>query len=355
MRVTVVGASGNLGTGLLRRLRADGHAVVGVARRVPTTTPPAPYDVVGRWESVDVGSSGPDEPVVARLADAMRGSDAVVHLAWQIQPSHDRERLRRTNVDGTRRVALAAARAGVPSLVAVSSVGVYSPAYDDAPRDEDWPTGGVATSSYSVDKVAEEAVLDEVEGAYPDLAVARVRPALVFQRAAASGIERYFLGAVVPGGLVARGLPVLPWPAGVRVQAVHADDVASGLVAAVGRRGAFNLAAPDVLDAHAVADVLGARAVVPVPVHVVRSAVTAAWRVRGLHLSPGWVDLAASVPVLDTTRARTELGWEPRHSSRAALEELLGGLVDGAGTASPPMRPRARARRSLLGGQASDR
>lgn len=354
MRVTVTGASGNVGTAVLRILRAAGHDVVGVARRVPDRTPPPPYDAA-RWVRLDLGTPGPDEPVVARLATAARGSDAVLHLAWQIQPSHDRDRLRRTNVDGSRRVAEATVRAGVPALVVASSVGTYSPVDDDVPRAEDWSTEGVPSSSYSVDKVAQERVLDAIEMRHPELRVARIRAALVFQRAAASGIERYFLGDLVPGGLVARGLPVLPWPAGVRAQAVHADDVAAAYLAAIGHRGAFNVAAPGVLDARTVADVLGARGVVTVPVPLVRAAVATAWRARGVHVSPGWVDLAAGVPLMDATRAREELGWRPTRTAPEALGGLLAGLVAGAGTASPPMRPRRYARRSLVGGQASDR
>jgi len=224
MRVVVVGGSGNVGTALLRRLASDETvtSVAAVARRVPSGTPPPPYDIAS-WTGVDVGQAGPDEDVVVRLARAFAGADAVVHLAWAIQPSHDRRRLADTNVLGTRRVLAAALRARVPHVVVASSVGAYSPAPDDVPRSEGWPTEGVPTSDYSVDKAAQERLLDEVVDAHPDLAVARIRPALVFQRAAGHEIRRYFLGAFVPARTLGDTLPFLPWPAGFRLQAVHAE------------------------------------------------------------------------------------------------------------------------------------
>ncbi len=288
-----------------------------------------------------------------RLEAAFRGADAVVHLAWQIQPSHDRDRLRRTNVEGTRRVLEAADAAGVPHVVAASSVGAYRPVEDDEPRDESWPVDAEPRrSAYSVDKAATEELLD----AWSDrLAVARLRPALVFQRAAASAIERYFLGPALPARVLRLPLPVLPWPSGVRVQAVHADDVAAAVRAVLARRatGPFNLAADDVLRRDDVARVLSARRTVDVPLPVVRGALSAAWRLRAAHLSPGWLDLAAGVPVLDTARAREVLGWVPARSAVQSLAELVDGMVDGAGTASPVLRPRRRARPSVVGGQAS--
>ena len=52
--------------------------------------------------------------------------------------------------------------------------------------------------------------------------------------------------------------------------------------------------------------------------------------------------MALGVPIMDTTRAREELGWEPRHDGGEALLELLGGMADGDGA-----RDAAAARRRL--------
>jgi UDP-glucose 4-epimerase len=45
------------------------------------------------------------------------------------------------------------------------------------------------------------------------------------------------------------------------------------------------------------------------------------------------------VPLLDVSRAREELGWEPRHRADDALLELLEGLREGAGGADAAPRP----------------
>ena len=358
MRVVVVGASGNVGTALLRALRDEGTVtgVVGIARRVPTTVPPAPYDIA-RWAQVDLGAQGPDGPVVDQLVHAFIGADAVVLLSWALQPTHQRDVRRRTNVDGARRAIQAVVQAGVPHLVVASSVGAYSPADDDVPHGEDWPTDGVRSSDYSVDKVAVERLLDEAQVLHPDLRIARVQPALIFQRGAGSAIERYFLGPALPAAALRWPLPVLPWPRGFRLQAVHADDVAQVYRAIVTGRyaGAFNVAAPDVLRGPEVASVVSRGRCLEVPVGAARAAVTVGWSLRAVAVSPGWVDLAQAVPLLDTARVRADLGWQPRWTAVEALADLVHGMAHGSGTASPPMRPRRRASRSLVGGQTSVR
>jgi nucleoside-diphosphate-sugar epimerase len=342
MHVVVIGASGNVGTALLRRLRDDETvtAITAVARRVPTRAVPAPYDTA-RWVARDVASDEPDEVVVARLASAFAGADAVVHLAWAIQPSHDRRYLARVNVDGTRRVVEAVARAGVPHLVVASSVGAYSPAPDDVPRSEGWATHGVPSSSYSADKAAVERLLDDAEAAHPGLVIARVRPALVFQRSAGSEVARLFLGPLVPRFALGGRLPVLPWPAGLRLQAVHGDDVADAYREVVVRRakGAFNVAAPEVLGVQDLADVLSGGRYREVAPSLLRGAVSAAWHARAVAAGPGWLDMAMAAPLLDTTRAGRELDFRPRWTAQAAVQDVLAGIAERSGTASPPLRP----------------
>jgi nucleoside-diphosphate-sugar epimerase len=101
-------------------------------------------------------------------------------------------------------------------------------------------------------------------------------------------------------------------------------------------RGAFNVAAEPVLDARTLAEALHARAV-PVSARAARAAADASWRMRLQPSPPGWIDLALAVPLMDTTRARTELGWTPRYTATEALLELLGGLRDGADFPTPPL------------------
>src|SRR5215211_2505651 len=334
MRVVVVGASGNVGTSVLAALAADSdvESIVGIARREPRLEAPKT-----RWAAADVAS----DPLEPHFKDA----DAVIHLAWAIQPSRDQPTLRSINVEGSARVFEAVAAADVPVLVYASSVGAYSEGPKDRAVDETWPTGGTPTSFYARHKAAAERALDEIEAAHPELRVVRLRPALIFKREAASGIRRLFAGPLLPSPLVrASLLPLLPLPDGLRVQAVHADDVAEAyrLAATDERaRGAYNVAADPVLDAETLGRALGARPV-SVPVRAVRAAADLTWRLRLQPTPPGWLDMGMSVPVMDSGRIRRELGWSPRRSAEDALLELLEGIRERAGAPTPPLDPRAR-------------
>jgi len=312
-----------------------------MARRLPDRNAEPYRDA--EWAPVDLAADdSADVSVVDQLAQHFRGADAVVHLAWLLQPNRERDLLRRTNVDGTRRVAEAVVRAGVPHLVVSSSVGVYSPVDDDIPRREDWGTDGIPTSHYSVDKVAQQRVLDDLEARHPEVTVARLRPALIFQADAAQSVVRYFLGPLVPTQLLRHGrLPALLLPAGLRLQAVHADDVADAFrrVIVERARGAFNVAADDVLRGTDLARIVGHGRLVELPPAAVRAALTAAYDARVVRADPGWLDLAMTVPVLDTSRIRSELSWMPRRTTAEAVEDLLGGVAVGQGLGSAPLRP----------------
>lgn len=298
MRVLVTGGTGQLGTAVLRRLATDRGitCLSGLCRRPAPRR--APYAAV-RWHLADLAEAS-SEPV---LAQAMSTVDAVVHLAWQARPARDAERAWRTNVVGTRRVVEAAAAAGVGHLVYASSVGAYSRRGGAAPVDESWPARGIPTSRFSREKAAVEAWLDLREGEL-GLPVARIRPALTY--------PPYLLR--LPGGT---GQPVLPLPAGITVQAVHAEDLAGAVAAALRWRaiGPFNLAAEPLSDRQ-VATLTGARRLPPA---LLRAGLAAAYHARLAGTAPGWLDLAMGVPVLDASRARRELGWRPYRGTGEAL------------------------------------
>jgi nucleoside-diphosphate-sugar epimerase len=270
----------------------------------------------------------------------------VVHLAWLIQPSRDRAVTSSVNVEGSRRVFAAAAAAGVGAVVHASSIGAYSPGPYRARVDESWPTGGIETSFYSRDKAAAERLLDAVEREHPGLRVARLRPGIIMQRDAAEEIRRLFAGPLLPSTLVRPELlPVLPIPRGLRLQVVHADDVADAyrrVVLDARARGAFNVAAEPILDGRTIARALGA-VPVPIPANLTRALATATWKARLQPTPPGWFDMALRAPMMRTDRIRA-LGWRPTVDAVAALRELLQGLKDRADHPTPPLDRRASGR-----------
>src|ERR687897_383261 len=291
MRVVVVGASGNVGTSLLRALANEPavDSILGLARRIPKADFPKT-----EWRQADIARSP--------LRPHFDGADAVAHLAWLIQPGRDKQRLYEVNVEGSGRVFRAAAWARVGSLVYASSVGAYAPGPKDRRVDESWPTTGLQSSFYSRHKAEVERLLDRFEEEHPDTRVVRLRPGLIFKREAASGIRRLFAGPLLPSVLVQRRLiPAVPAHPRLAFQAVHSYDVGD----------AYRLA-------------------------LVRGHARGAFKNTGeAGRGPGGL----AVPLMDVTRARSELGWSPQRSASEALLDLLEGMREGAGLDTPPLEP----------------
>jgi UDP-glucose 4-epimerase len=324
----VVGATGNVGTSVLEALEQEPavESVLGLARRAPALT-----FAKTEWAQADISRDD--------LAPHFKGADAVVHLAWLIQPSRDLVTLRATNVAGSERLFKAVVDARVPTLVYASSVGTYAPGPKDRRVDESWPPNGIASSFYSRHKAEVERMLDRFELRAPQVRVVRLRPGLIFKRAAASEIRRLFAGPLLPGLLVRPAfIPFVPRIDRLRFQAVHSLDVGHAYRLAITRpvRGAFNIAAEPVLDPDTLGRLLGARPL-SVPAGALRAAAAVSWKLRLQPTPPGWIDLALGVPLMDVSRARAELGWEPAFGADEALMDLLGGLREGAGLGTPPL------------------
>lgn len=331
MRVVVIGATGNVGTSVLEALAGESQVdeVVGVARRLP----PGSFAKTS-FRSADVTRDD--------LVELVRGSDVVIHLAWLIQPGRDRTLMREVNVRGTERVLQAVAEAGVPALIDASSVGAYSPGPKDRRVDEAWPTGGISSSFYSRHKAASERLLDRLEQDRPELRMVRLRPGLIFKAEAADEIRRYFAGHLAPRVIFRRRLlPVVPDLARLRFQAVHSRDVGDAFrrAALADVRGAFNIAADPVIGPAELGDVLNARPV-PMPAWLLRSGADLSYRLHLQPVEPGWLDMALQVPLMDTSRARLELGWTESKDGVSCLRELIDGIGRATDFATPPLAAR---------------
>ena len=344
MRIVITGATGNVGSSVLRALATEDQVdeIVGISRRPPREDSGASDSEGVRYVAADVTRDD--------LGPILAGADAVIHLAWAIQPSRNRDATRTTNVEGSRRVFEAARAAGVSTIVYASSIGAYSPGPQNGggPVDEGWPTHGIPSSFYSADKAAVEGMLDVFERHADGIRIVRLRPALIFKRSAGSEIRRLFAGPLVPNPLLSPDrLPVMPWVKHLRAQAVHTDDVADAYRRAVldeSAHGAYNIAAEPVLDAQSLGDALGVR-VIELPAAMLRPIVTTSWRA---HLQPtpaGWLDMALGVPLINASKAKQELGWKPANNSTDTLRELLTGMAESAGEDLPPLVPDTYGRR----------
>lgn len=258
LRVVVTGATGNVGTSVMRRLAEEPRVVsaLGLARRTPRLSYPGV-----EWAACDL--TAPEAP--DQLLRLFEGADAVVHLAWRFQPTRDAAVTWEANVLGSLRVFEAAATVGVPALVHASSVGAYAPGPADGHRvDESWPTHGWPGAAYTREKAYLERVLDTFERDHPDTRVVRMRPAFLFKESAAGEQLRIFGHRLLPGRLLRPDLlPVLPGVRGLRFQALHTDDAADAYARAVVQevRGPFNLAADPVIDGQVLAALLESRSV----------------------------------------------------------------------------------------------
>jgi UDP-glucose 4-epimerase len=302
--VAVTGPTGDIGRALLRRLDADPlvERVLGMARR--EFDPSSLGLVKTEYRQGDVL----DRDAVQALAGE---ADVLVHLAFIIVGG--REEARSVNLEGSRNV-FEAAR-GVRRLVYTSSVAAYGfHAGNPQPLTEDVPARGTDAHYYSAQKAELEATLREaLDGADTETYV--LRPCIVAGGDALALVEAFpSLLRKSPVG------PVLPDP-GTPFQLVHTEDVALALAAAVrgeGDPGAYNLAGAGTITVADLARAFGWHSL-PVP----RAGVAVSAAVTGkLPLMPpqvSWLNALRVPVVMDTARAREQLGWEPRHDTKAVL------------------------------------
>jgi nucleoside-diphosphate-sugar epimerase len=315
LTVAVTGPTGDIGRALLRVLERDTRVgkVLGMARR---EFDPASMGLTKtEYRRGDVL----DAAAVRRL---VIGADVVVHLAFIIVGGRDETR--EINLEGSRTVFAAAAKAKrVQRLVYTSSVAAYGFHGDNPqPLTEDVPVRGTDSFYYSAQKAELEATLRAtVDGA--DLGTYVFRPSIV------AGGDATMLIEQIPAVLRHLPLgPVVPDP-GVPFQLVHQDDVARALAAAIrgdGPPGIYNLAGPGELRAADLARALGWPSV-PIP----GLAATLVAETTRLPLMPAklqWLNTMRVPVLMDTTAAREQLGWEPRHDAAAVLEQTVAAARD---------------------------
>jgi len=334
LTVAVTGPTGEIGRALLDALDREPEVgeVRGMARR--------PFDPAAEGLSKVVYRRG-DVLDRGSLAALLDGADVAVHLAFSIFGG--REQTHRVNLEGSRNVFEAVATAGVGRLVYTSSVAAYGFG-DGRPSliGEETPATGSAEFYYSAQKAELERALDEVLGGV-DLDAYVFRPCIVAGPRATMLIRQTVnaarLGDPVPAlrrgvGRLPLPSPVLPDP-GVPFQLVHHDDVATALGAAVlgaGEPGAYNLAGEGQVRVRDIAAAIGWRSV-PVPGPAVAASAEVAKRFSFLAPQLEWAPALRTPVLMDTAKARRELGWTPAFDATETLAQTAAsaraqGLLD---------------------------
>jgi nucleoside-diphosphate-sugar epimerase len=321
LTVAVTGPTGTFGRALIPRLEADDRVsrVVGIARR--------PFDPEEHgWRKLEYRQG--DVRDLGALTEAFAGADVVVHLAFLIVGG-SKETTQAVNVQGTLNTHRAAVGARASRFVYASSVAAYG-FHPDNPvgMTEDWATRPADRLFYAQEKAELEQLLHDAAAAHPETALYLLRPPIVLGPDALGG------KAQLPGQLagLARmlrsGLGHVPVPVAVPrlpLQLIHQDDVAEAIhlcVLGAGPPGAYNIAADDVISGVDVARELGLLPV-PLPARPAHAAARALSRVPLLPHSAQWVEALSHPAIMDTTRAKQELGWQPRHTARDALLDSL--------------------------------
>jgi len=326
LTVAVTGPTGEIGLAFLQALERSDRVteVRGMARR--------PFDPGSRGLSKTKYVQGDvlDREAIDRLVD---GADVVVHLAFLIfgDPKQSRE----INLTGSRNVFEATAAAGAERLVYTSSVAAYGfHESNPLPLHEDLGPAGTEDFYYSAQKAELEATLREaLEGT--EVASYVFRPSIVGgpeSPALVTNVPYIGTPSALPGVLrslidrIPQPSPVILDP-GTPMQIVHADDVADALVKAVegqGSPGYYNLAADGEFTMNDLARELG-WSCVPVPDVAVDLTAELVKRLPAMPSQAAWIQTARIAVVMDTTRAREVLGWEPKHNAMATLHATVKG------------------------------
>jgi nucleoside-diphosphate-sugar epimerase len=324
--VAVTGPTGTFGFGLVPLLQAEGRVarIIGIARR--------PFDPSEHgWTKMEYRQGDVRDP--AALKEAFEGADVVVHLAFMITGNASARTIREINIEGTLNAFRAARAAGAERFVYASSVAAYG-FHRDNPvgMTEDWPTRPADRLFYAREKAEVEQLLtNEAErGDRPSLYM--VRPPIVLGPHAVGAKDALpeplaRLGRQVLGVVGRLPIPVPVLVAGIQLQFIHEDDVGSALLKCVlgeGSPGAYNISGDGVLSGADVARELGFTPV-PIPGGVVHGVARAAAKALPPFAPPSaeWVEAISHPSIMDTTKAKQELGWKPKHSGLDALRETI--------------------------------
>ena len=305
MRYVITGGSGYIGSRLVDLLsrRDDTERIV-----ICDVAPPRDYKPTSQFARVDVR----DRDGVHSVIDRAR-PDALVHLAFVLNPLHDENLMYDVDVNGTHNVLEAAGDAGTQQVLTASSAVAYGAFPDNpVPLTEDDPVRGVAGFSYARDKTESDRICQLWAARYPDRVMTIVRPPIVL----GPHVDNYLvrLWTKQPFTVDAGNLET-------PIQFVHEDDIVDALAALLlGRHaGAFNVAGDGEMTLRECAELIGAP-IRKLPMRAYRTLARAAWKLRASEVPPGQLDFALYPWIVSTDKLKRTTGWRPRHTSRETFE-----------------------------------
>jgi len=306
MRYVITGGSGYIGSRLVDLLsrREDTEGIV-ICDLAP---PRGGYRPKTEFERVDVRH----REAVRRVLERVR-PDALVHLAFILNPSHDEHFMYDVDVNGTHNVLEAAGQGGTPQVLVTSSAVAYGAFPDNpVPLTEDDPVRGVSGFSYARDKTESDRICQLWAAKYPERVMTIVRPAIVF----GPNVDNYLV----------RLWTKQPFAADVgtldnEIQFVHEDDVVEAITALLlGRHaGAFNVAGDGEMTLRECAELIGSP-IRRLPLRAYRGLAKVMWALRQSEAPPGQIDFALYPWIVSNEKLKRTTGWKPTHTSRETFE-----------------------------------
>jgi UDP-glucose 4-epimerase len=300
MRYVITGGSGYIGTRLVDLLgkREETERIV-----IADTRPPAIYKPKTQYERLDVR----DRDAARALLERTR-PDALIHLAYILDPIHDEALMYDVDVNGTHNMLEAAAAAGTPQVLVTSSVAAYG-AFPDNPAllTEEDPVRGVPTYSYARDKTESDRICQLWAASHPDRVMTIVRPCIVLGPNVDNSLVRNWTGA--PFHFDLGNLDN-------RLQFVHEDDVVEAISHLLDGRhgGAYNVAGDGFMTYRECAELID----LPIrrlPLRAIRALAKVSWALRQAEAPPGQIEFALYPWVVSNEKLK-QTGWSPKHSTR---------------------------------------
>jgi UDP-glucose 4-epimerase len=313
LRIAITGSSGYLAQQLIKRLGSDSDVelILGLDIRPRATTVKCPYsflqfDLTAPWE---------------KLRDCFRSNqiNTALHLAWQFNPTHDLQRHRQVDVEGSRNFFRAAEAAAVKRVIHASSATAYvNPANPSNPPyiAEESPVSGTPLYLYSKHKAEVDRIAQDFMAQHPEIQVMILRPSIV-------------LGPNTRN-IVAE---MLEWPwrsfpwmfqvygADPPMQFVSEDDMAEVLFRALksDTRGIFNVAGDGTIRYSEMVRAVGKKPLA-LPALILYPLAAVLWALRFAPFPSGMLDMIRYPWVADNTRLKKIFGYVPRSDTKQALD-----------------------------------
>src|SRR4051794_20482079 len=304
MRYLITGGSGYIGSRLVDHLsrRQDVERIV-----ICDLQPPRHYKPKTELVNLDVR----DRLAVRETLERAQ-PDALVHLAFILNPSHDEDFMYEVDVNGTRNVLEAASLAGTQQVLVATSSTAYG-AFPDNPEPitEEHPVRGIAGFSYARDKTESDRLCQLWALEHPDRTMTIVRPCIVF----GPNVDNYLVRLWTKA-------PFQPDAGHLEnaIQFVHEDDVVEGIIGLLHGRhaGAYNVAGDGLMTLRECAELAG-NPIRRMPLAAYRLLGRVFWALRAGEAPPGQIEFAIH-PWIVTADKLKATGWKPRHTSGETFE-----------------------------------